>query len=151
MLVYMLLGVSALLLSIAALFIYYAFKDNEIDMIGVAIMFTFLSAVTQVPTAISYSSHASDLAVIQTQQLFIEDQEDLAQSLNDRLENFEYPEKSMISVDHDSPWAKIVDSLTKTEVAITQSKQRLNVAKRSIRSRELGLFKVVPTWFDKVE
>lgn len=85
-----------------------------------------------------WTAHASDISKVESQHHRIEVFEERIDSLNDRLSEFNYPEKSPISVDSDTPWASMVKSLTDAETQLAHAKDERAVAIRSIRARMRG-------------
>lgn len=90
------------------------------------------------PVTITWSEHAEDISRVVAQEHRIEVQSERIESLSQRLEQFDYPDKPRISLDADTPWASIVESLTDAEDQLAEAKDERAVAIRSIEARKRG-------------
>lgn len=90
------------------------------------------------PVFITWSEHASDISKVVAQEHRIKVQADRIESLSRRLEQFDYPDKPRISLDADTPWASIVESLTDAENQLAEAKDERAIAIRSIEARKRG-------------
>ena len=105
-----------------------------------------VAVILSIPVFGMWHNHASDLAKISSQQQIIEVHKDRIESLDKRLSQFNYPQKPMISMDSDSPWASIVESMTEAENKVAQAKEERAKAIRSIEARRNGPFSGVITF-----
>lgn len=110
-------------------------------MIG--IIFCIPSAITVLS---AWTSHASDISKVVAQEHRIEVQQERIDSLSERLNTFDYPEKPMVSLDADTPWASIVESLTDAENQLARAKDERAIAIRSIEARKRGPMSGVVTF-----
>ena len=90
--------------------------------------------------------HASDISKVVAQEHRIEVQQERIDSLSERLNTFDYPEKPMVSLDADTPWASIVQSLTDAENNLAEAKDEGAIAIRSIEARKRGPMSGVVTF-----
>jgi hypothetical protein len=135
MLFYILIAVALILfLAVVASFVLYKGIGGEVIAAGCGIISGFaLLTVINV-----WEDHANDIAKVVAQQHRIAVFEERIESLNKRLTEFNYPAKSEISLDADSPWASMVNSLTEAETQLAQAKDERAVAIRSIEARKRG-------------
>lgn len=94
----------------------------------------------------TWNSHASDISKVIAQEHRIEVQQERIDSLSERLNTFDYPEKPMVSLDADTPWASIVQSLTDAENKLAEAKDERAIAIRSIEARKRGPMSGVVTF-----
>lgn len=94
----------------------------------------------------TWGNHASDISKVIAQEHRIEVQQERIESLSERLNTFDYPEKPMVSLDADTPWASIVESLTDAENKLAEAKDERAIAIRSIEARKRGPMSGVVTF-----
>lgn len=113
-------------------------KQKVEDGVNAGLMSAFIGLAGSLIAAFCWSEHSDDVSKVVAQQHRIAVFEERIESLNKRLTEFNYPAKSEISLDADSPWASMVNSLTEAETQLAQAKDERAVAIRSIEARKRG-------------
>jgi len=94
----------------------------------------------------STMNHIDNLGKVRAQEQIIVEYETRIDRLESRLDQFNFPEKSTVSLDSDSPWASIIKSLDNAESQLTEARVERAQAQRTIESRKAGPFWFV-VWF----
>ena len=88
------------------------------------------------PLSISWVSYAKSVSNINNQYMIVEQYQEHVDSLNNRLQNFDYPKGALMSAD--TPVAAIVNSLSVAEEKLLEAKaSRINSIKE-IEATRLG-------------
>lgn len=143
MLFYVLMAIAVLVAPIIIPTIWFADSRSRHPETGLAIFVgSFLSLLVMLfsgaPVVATWHGHASDISKVVAQEHRIEVQQERIESLTKRLDQFDYPEKPGISLDADTPWASIVESLTDAENELAKAKDERAIAIRSIEARKRG-------------
>ena len=85
-----------------------------------------------------WAEYANTVSKIIAQEAIIEVYQERVDTLSQRLEHFNYPEKPHISLDADTPWASIVTSLSEAESQLAEARKERAVALRSIEALRMG-------------
>lgn len=134
-----------LLLGIAA-----AFIDDDLSFV-ISVPSATVGLTCFLAVMFSWSDHASDLAKVEAQHHRIAVYEERVESLEDRLNNAQYPDKPDISLDADTPWATMMQSLDKAETELAKAKDQRAIAIRSIASRKRGPMSGVVTMVGDID
>lgn len=143
MLFYILMFIAAVAVPATSLIAWWADSKGGVPMPGLslgmgAILGCFISFITSMFVLGTWFEHASDVSKVVAQEHRIEVQQERIESLTQRLDQFDYPEKPGISLDSDTPWASIVESLTDAENQLAKAKDERAIAIRSIEARKRG-------------
>ena len=98
-----------------------------------------------------WSSYSSDYAKVVAQQEKINVYEERIESLESRLSSFNFPEKPSVSLDADTPWATMTESLTEAETKLAQIKDERATAIRNIKQWSVGPMSGIVTFVGKPE
>ena len=126
---FMIIGLISLIASVFS-------QDGEL-FVG-SVCFFFFSFIVSLLLIIPWTHQASDLAKVTTQHHMVEVYEKRIDSLENRLNNASYPEKSVVSLDSDSPWATMMNQLSNAETKLADVKAERAKAIRSIEARKNG-------------
>ena len=132
------LGLVAYPVATAALIVAQVKGDKYSDWGFGHMILVFPALMTFMAIASSWSEHASDLSRVEAQHHRIAVYEERVESLQDRLNNAQYPEKPGISLDSDTPWATMMQSLDNAETELAKAKDQRAIAIRSISARKRG-------------
>ena len=123
-------------LTIFLIFLGFVQEDEDLFLIAAVMMLPlfFASAVVVKP----WISHANDLSAVTHQHHSISVHSDRIDSLESRLNSAQYPDKPMVSLDQDSPWATMMRELSQAETKLAESKDERARAIRSIEARRNG-------------
>ena len=116
--------------------------DEVAVSVSLGLTFTFFSCLAVFPV---WGDHANDLAIVSEQHHRIAVFEQRIESITNRLQQFDYPEKPGVSVDSDAPWSSMVMSLTQAETQLAEAKDERALAIRSIEARRHGALSGVIT------
>ena len=87
----------------------------------------------------TWSSHAEDLAKVRQSHLLIEVQEERIESLENRLNSFDFPSGSqLLSLNADTPVGSIVQALSQAEDKLAEVKSERAQASVNIEARGAG-------------
>lgn len=142
MIFYLLLGAAILflLIGICGVFLITFTPDYDATGLGMTISGIVFTILPLFGLSDIWQEYAEDVAVYCKQQPRIQVYEDRVRALTERLSAFNYPSKSDISLDHDSPWATMVESLTEAEQQLASAKDERAIAIRSLESWRRGPF-----------
>lgn len=130
------------LLVVAPLFLGRDFEDR---VFGVLIGIT-LAAIPAAVVGDSWSDYSQTYAAVVAQSEVIGVYEERVTSLKATLNEINYPSKSEISLDSDTPWASLVVSLTQAEEDLAEAKKVRAEALRDIEAWNRGPMSGVVTF-----
>lgn len=110
--------------------------DGEI-FIGVPILLVVAIFPTLFVT-VTWHNHAADLAKVEAQHYRVAVYQERVDSLDQRLSEAQYPGKPTVSLDADTPWATMMQSLNNAETELARAKDQRASAILSIIARKRG-------------
>ena len=139
--------------SVVGLFLgmFYAIKNQDDGLLGLSMTSVFAGVLSMMIVASTWSEHASDLSRVEAQHHRIAVYEERVESLQDRLNNAQYPDKPGISFDADTPWATMMQSLDNAETELAKAKDQRAIAIRSISARKRGPMSGVVTMVGDID
>ena len=90
------------------------------------------------PVLLTWSDHAEDVAKVVAQHHRIDVYQARIDSLSQRLSEANYPDKPIVSLDSDTPWATMMIQLSEAESELAGAKDERARAIRSIEARKRG-------------
>lgn len=138
MIFWVLLFIVALFLVISVYTLILAIKyqdDGWAFGSGVSAVFCVIFCI---PIGLVWNGHASDIAKVEAQHYRIQVYTERVDSLERRLSEADYPGKAAISLDADTPWATMMESLNKAETDLAYARDERARAIRSIVARKRG-------------
>lgn len=140
MIAWILMVIVALVIIIATLgviIVCFSSSDGE-EVLGGSFFMILIAGIITLFLALPWSNHAGDLAKVTAQHHKVEIYQQRISSLENRLNNAQYPEKGVVSLDNDTPWATMMNQLSKAETKLAQVKAERADAIRSIEARRVG-------------
>jgi len=122
------LGIISIILAVGVL-LFFILGEFEC---GMSSIFIFLACMF--PVSVTWNNYASHVSNINNQHLVIEQYQERIESLNTRLQNFDYPKSALMNAD--TPVAAIVNSLSDAEERLLEAKtSRINSIKKAEATR----------------
>ena len=114
----------------------FLFKEGGANVCEIMLWFTLFTSLLTVFPISKWSSHARNLSTIAYQGLAIKDYEERIESLNSRLQTFDYPKGALLSAD--TPVASIVKSISEAENGLLDAKTARTQAILSVEMTRNG-------------
>jgi len=124
------LGIISIILA-AGVLLFFIFGEFECVM---ASIFVFLASVF--PVSVTWNNYANHVSNINNQHLVIEQYQERIDSLNTRLQNFDYPKSALMNAD--TPVAAIVKSLSDAEEKLLAAKESRITSIKEVEATRLG-------------
>jgi hypothetical protein len=116
------------------------------DRVAGVLLGTLLAIIPTTPVVFSWSYYSQTYAAVVAQSEVIAVYEERVTSLKATLNEINYPSKSEISLDADTPWASLVASLTQAEKDLAEAKKVRAEALRDIEAWKRGPMSGVVTF-----
>jgi hypothetical protein len=116
------------------------------DLVAGVLLGTLLASVPAAVVGCSWHNYSQTYAAVVAQSEVIAVYEERVTSLKATLNEINYPSKSEISLDADTPWASLVTSLTQAEKDLAEAKKVRAEALRDIEAWKRGPMSGVVTF-----
>lgn len=129
-----------ILLFLAVLFVVappFFGRDLEDRVVGV-LLGVMLASIPAAAVGSYWSDYSQTYAAVVAQSEVIAVYEERVSSLKDTLSEINYPQKSGVSLDADTPWASLIASLTEAERELALAKEVRAEALRDIEAWKRG-------------
>lgn len=123
------------LIAVAFIVLFVVSEDSDGKFFSVFLGLV-LTGLSSIPVLVSWSNHAEDLARISSQSHLIEVYQEHVDSITKRLEQFSYPEGTLVNAD--TPIAAMVKSLSDAEDRLSQAKAFRAASIRAVEARRVG-------------
>ena len=109
------------------------------DFVGAVLGGCVMLAIPLIVIGFTWNNHAGDLAKIRQSHLLIEVQEERIESLENRLNSFDFPNgNQLLSLNADTPVGSIVQALSQAEDKLAEVKSERAQASVNIEARSAG-------------